>query len=656
MKKCLLLLLVAALLLPLASCTGGGNGDATTAPSVGDAPTTEAPATDAPLDESLYVCISGGLYTLTRPDRCTDEELDVFRLLSRTLTELEGAQFKVGNDFMQYDAPPPENDPEILMGKTNRLSSIEATAALSEKSWAVKWNGAQLLIVGADTAALNRAAEAFLAEGVVKNGGKLYVPRDLSLSGSYALMDNSSLLPAIKPDSEVTLIKTSSDGEAYTPDWVRDLIIMEANLANATPEGTLESSKRVVDHVAQMGVNGLWITPVGDRVGAHFYGNRGPHTIDDSLTGCSNYDEGWQKFADFVSYAHSKNVRVILDIVTWGTAEDSDLYREHPDWYTGEDIWSGKEFDWSNPSLREWYIQTTVDMVMNTSIDGLRCDCEPDYAGYDIFREIRARLLARGKKILIISEHSNTRDGAFDLEQFGVFDYKTVSFSDQQDKKINWFLRDKSILAAIRRSEMIGQVQKEIQDGSAYYRFFSYCVSCHDFNGTAVKKDIAVLAYQALFAPFVPIWYLGEEFGWEAGGNILYQKVDWEAMNDPENLAFMELVKEMIAIRRTHADVFSVFNENHRESNICAVTASGFGTVPAYARYIDGKAVIVLPNRTGDPATGSVTVPLATLGLSATEIKVTDLITGKELTLDSTGTFTPTLAAGQMGVYLVEKR
>lgn len=606
-----------------------------------------------------YICISGGTYTLVRPDKANDNVLDIFRLLSNGLTELQGSRFSIGNDFVGYDQEIPQNNFEILIGLTNRNSSADVLNSLSQKQWKITVVGTHIVIVGADDAALRSAAEVFLNECVITLNGNLYIKKDLNKSGFYQANSNASLLPAILPDSQTQLLVTSSDGVAYTPDWVNDLIIVEANLANATEEGTLDAARRVIDHVADLGANGLWITPIGDRSGVHFYGNKGLHTIDKTLTGTSDYEEGWKRFKEFVDYAHSKNVRIFVDVVTWGTSADSPLYTEHPDWYTGEEEWSGLAFDWDNQELVAWYRETCVNMILETGIDGLRVDCEPKYTDYDLWKNIRQDCLDAGRKIVIFSEHSNTRDKAFDFEQFGVFNYGTTGFSDQQERKVNWFMGNTSIVNAVKNALMIGDKQTEIQNKTAYYRYFTYCVSCHDFSGTAVNGNILTLAYQALFTPFIPIWYLGEEFGWNGQGSLLYQKVDWSDAESPENAAFLEEIKELIAIRREHADVFTQFAENHRESNICAVKTTNLGDLAAYARYNDEKAILIVPN-TSKNQTGTVTVPFSSMKMdSNATYQIKDLRSG-EIIASGTDAQIQTFEASpeyqNLGIYLLEKQ
>ena len=133
-------------------------------------------------------------------------------------------------------------------------------------------------------------------------------------------IDNSDLLPELLPDDRVTL------DENGTPDWAAELILAQIRVVTATKEGTLEAAKRVVDHYAAMGVNGLWVSPIYEPGnGGNGYTNLGPHTVDPRITGTMDYAEGLERVADFVRYAHSKKVRVLLDIISWGTLKGSPI-------------------------------------------------------------------------------------------------------------------------------------------------------------------------------------------------------------------------------------------------------------------------------------------------------------------------------------------
>ena len=153
-------------------------------------------------------------------------------------------------------------------------------------------------------------------------------------------IDNSSLLPKYKPDSEVSL---EEDG---SPDWVKSLIMAEIRIQTATESGTLKAAVKVLDHYSEMGVNGLWVAPVYDPgAEGNGYGNMGPHSIDPAITGTDDYRKGWQELKKFTDEAHKRNIRIILDVISWGTALGAPLYTEHPDWYSTSILYGGNAFE-----------------------------------------------------------------------------------------------------------------------------------------------------------------------------------------------------------------------------------------------------------------------------------------------------------------------
>ena len=80
-------------------------------------------------------------------------------------------------------------------------------------------------------------------------------------------IDNSALLPPILDDRQVKLEQPRPDATA-SPDWVKSLIIVEANVQTASTDGTFRGMEKTLDHLALMGVNGIWITPIND--GNHY--------------------------------------------------------------------------------------------------------------------------------------------------------------------------------------------------------------------------------------------------------------------------------------------------------------------------------------------------------------------------------------------------
>lgn len=464
--------------------------------------------------------------------------------------------------------------------------------------------------------------------------------------------DNRALLPPYRPDSEVRLIPSSADGLLLSPDWTDELVLVEIHPETATREGTLASLVPVLDHLAALGVNGVWITPIYEKgPGGNGYGNQGPHTLEPAVTGCTDVNEGWQRVRAFVDEAHRRNIRVLLDLITWGTMKNSALLREHPDWFDGE-AWGGAAFNWKNDEFCEWFIQTCVTNILVTGADGYRADCEPMFAGHRIFAEIRRRLLEQDRKVLLIAEESSDRGGAYDFEQDGITGWLGWSRGEQYQHPKAYFLEGWNIVDCVKSGELHGSAASQRDGTSGQDKYYTYCVSNHDFQRSLVNMNRLVMGYQAIFAPYIPLWYLGSEFGMRAENQVIYfVPVDWTLLERKENRAFFEDIAKYLRIRRTYPDIFAHWPMNHRNTNIRAVDADT--ELPSYERYTENRSIFVIPNG-GD---SSKTYTVRTV-VPETDITLTDLSTGQPHPFSRDGdtiTFRADAESAEIGVFLLEK-
>ena len=466
-------------------------------------------------------------------------------------------------------------------------------------------------------------------------------------------IDNSKLLPLYKKDYEITL----DDG--LSPDWVKDLIIVELRLATATSEGTIKAAYRLLDHYSEMGVNGIWLTPVYD-VGetGNGYGSIGPHTIDPALTGTNDYEEGFNVLKEFICAAHKKNIRIFLDVVTWGTVLESPLIKEHPDFYSGDEVWGGQRFQFVDTPWQKWFFDRMMFLIMEVGADGFRCDCEPNYTGYALFKAVREHCLEMGRKIMIFSEDQNERLGTYDFEQYGVMQ---TLYEWGVDKNVvnprNHYLEAYNIVDSVKSGDGVGSRFSQIHGKGGTYRFYSFNTSCHDNGKTSVDGNILAIGYQALLAPFIPVMWCGDELGdiSHNGSNCLYfQPPRFELLGKTENREFFELVKKIVSVRRSYPSIFTYFPPNHRESNICKINSNS--NLQAYARYYADKAVLVIPNNSDESLTVTAEVPFAHMGMDSKALyRYFDLLEGKPVAADGHGNITVQVNAFNMAVILMEK-
>ncbi len=603
-------------------------------------------------EEITLADINFSEYSVIRSDLSQNKTTLAAVKLRKYLSEAIGTELKIGTDFVKKTEDIPLDAKEILVGETNRAESQNAFEKLEDFDFMIKLESEKILIIGGSDSSTSAAVDYFIVNYI--NGNKVNIPEDLEYMFKYTPIDNSNLIPAYVSDDKVTLEACETGGDEMTPDWAKTLIMMEIHLATATPEGTFASAVKVLDHCAQMGVNGIWLTPIYEQgPGGNGYGNIGPHSVEPALTGTGDYEEGWKVVKDFVDEAHKRGIRVILDIITWGTVTAAPLFSEHPEWYKGE-AWGNQAFNWKVEEFREWFISTCVDNILKTGADGYRCDCEPNYTGYSIFNQIRERCLEAGRKILVIAEDGCKREDCFDFEQDGVLNYIGWTRGEQYQTPKRFYIDEFNIVDSVKNGLAIGENSLQQRKRGGQYRFYTYCVSNHDFQYSIVNRNRLTIGYQAIMAPFIPLWYFGEEFNLQAERQVFYfVPVDWSLLDDYDNLMFLEDIKKYIQIRRTYPEIFEYYPFDHRESNICAVNTEN-GNLQAYARYSGNKMIIVVPNNSKNILSVKIDIPFEEAGFEKTSsYKLTNLMNGSEIKGEN-NSFSANIEAEHMGIYLIE--
>jgi len=489
-------------------------------------------------------------------------------------------------------------------------------------------------------------------------------------------VNNFALIPKLLPDSQVKW-------EDSSPDWTKTLIMAELRVETATPEGTFQAATRTLDHYAEMGVNGLWIGPVYERGSkGNGYGNFGPDTLEPLLTEKSTTDESFAVVRQFVEEAHRRNIRVIFDIIVWGTRPESPLVSSHPEFYARKDgdfrkVWGGYAFDWNNRDLRSWFKKAAVEFIEKTGADGFRVDLAPNTSGY-FFKEIRSELVARGRKPLIVSEIPNKRMETFDFEQVGVNgwteepNYATPGKHDEQKLRFGHhaeYLLNNNIVDTIHSGTGIGKPTLQAQGSGGMFRFYTSNLLHHDDSKPFVCGNRVRFAYASIFAPFIPMWWIGEEWnnprvmGPDSDGVMYFNTIDWSQMAPPANRAFFEDIKKYIRIRRMYPGIFENFPDSTRKANIVKLETKRNGApnpLQAYARTSKDQTILVVPNyKNPDRAEFEIFPDFDALGLpDALRFRIVDLMTNTVVAKGNRSDlsrFTAGIDGEQLGIFLIER-
>ena len=505
-----------------------------------------------------------------------------------------------------------------------------------EPGWRIKANENGLTISGKSGVYMVQAVKEFMRRFTFGTDNSLSVPSDLELSFDIEKerIDNSTLLSYI-PSDKVRLLDTTGDGKIMSPEWIESLIMVELRPLTASNGGLLRDSYDLIDFYAELGVNCIWLTPIYEYgPGGNGYGNTGAHRIGENLTGESDQEKGWEEMKKFVDHAHEKGVYILFDVITWGVMKGTELTKTHPDWFSGE-AWGNAAFNWKNEELKEWFINTCVSNIEKTGADGFRCDCEPNYTGYDVYGEIRTRLADKGKYIIIISEDGSSRRKTYDFEQDGVLWYEKRDRGGVYQEPLIWYIDGGlDIVESVKKGTGLGAASVQNTKRAGKAKYYTNCITNHDYQKRIVLGNRLNIGYAAITAPFIPLWYMGDEFNCSWRPAVQYDMtVNYADADKDANRVFLEDVKRMIRVRRTYSDIFEYWADDHRQSNICAVNVRESRGLTAYARYAGNKAVLILPNndKKADPYV-TAEVPFEECGINGYKsYKVTDLWNGEVL-------------------------
>jgi alpha-glucosidase len=185
--------------------------------------------------------------------------------------------------------------------------------------------------------------------------------------------------------------------------WWRDAVVYQIyprsfQDSDGDGVGDLRGIRERLDHLAYLGVDALWLSPIYPSPLADFGYDVSDYTaVDPRLGTMDDYDE-------LVSEAHERGLRLLMDLIPCHTSIEHPWFREHPDWYIwspvdgppnnwtaafGGRAWSRDEvsgrwylhtfypeqpdLDWRNPEVVE-AMQGVVRFWLERGVDGFRLD------------------------------------------------------------------------------------------------------------------------------------------------------------------------------------------------------------------------------------------------------------------------------------------
>ncbi len=331
---------------------------------------------------------------------------------------------------------------------------------------------------------------------------------------------------------------------------LEDLIIYELHVGTFTPEGTFEAIINRVPDLLEMGINTIEIMPVAQFPGSRNWGYDGvyPYGVQASYGG----PEGLKRLVDA---CHQQGMMVVLDVVYNHLGPEGNYTSDFGPYFTGKynTPW-GRALNFDDaysPGVRNFFIENVLYWLRDYHIDGLRLDAVHaiyDFGAKHILEEMadETRLLSQqlGRPFYLIAE-SDLNDvrvikpkelGGYGLDGQWSDDFHHCVHTLLTGETAGYYLDfGKCELLAKTLREAFAYSWNYSTNRQRYHGNFAgdrpasqfvVCIQNHDQVGNRMlgERISQLTTFEALklgaatliFSPFVPMLFMGEEYGEES--------------------------------------------------------------------------------------------------------------------------------------------
>jgi len=296
------------------------------------------------------------------------------------------------------------------------------------------------------------------------------------------------------------------------PGWSKNANIYEVNIRQYTQEGTIRAFSRHLPRLHEMGVAIIWIMPVQPIGEKNRKGTLGSYYSIKNYTEVNSEFGTLDDLKSLVNDAHKLGMHVLLDWVANHSSWDNVWTENHQDFYKKDENnnfispWDWSDviaFNYGNDEMRQSMIDAMKFWVIETDIDGFRCDMA-GMVPVDFWNDARKQL-ETVKPMFMLAEDEEV----VDLLRFAF------------DMNFTWEMHHLMNDIAKGNKKAIEIVWKLSAYNEKYPKdaIRMYFTSNHDENshsGSALErmgeaaKAFAVLTY---VLPGMPLIYSGQEAG-----------------------------------------------------------------------------------------------------------------------------------------------
>ena len=380
------------------------------------------------------------------------------------------------------------------------------------------------------------------------------------------------------PSQAVELNSFAWGDQNWKAPRLEESVFYEVHIGTYTPEGTLAALAQHLDAIAELGITTVELMPVAQFPGRRNWGYDGvfPYAVQNSYGGP-------RELQKFVDAAHARGLAVALDVVYNHLGPEGNYLGEFGPYFSGryKTPW-GDAINYDSAGsegVRQYFIGNALYWFENYHIDALRLDAIHgifDFGALHVLEEMQERTEALGKKLgrdLILIAESDLNDArVLKLREQGGYGLAS-QWSDDFHHSVRALLtkEQQGYYADFGKAEDLATT---LRDGWAYqWRFSKYRQRRHGNSPKGLSKShftvftqnhdqvgnraigerltqltdfegLKLAAGITLLSPFVPLLFMGEEYGEQA--SFLY----FTDHGDPE------LVK---AVRKGRREEFTAF-------------------------------------------------------------------------------------------------
>lgn len=369
--------------------------------------------------------------------------------------------------------------------------------------------------------------------------------------------------------------------------WSAQSNIYEVNLRQYTPEGTIIAFEKHLPRLKDMGVEVLWfmpITPIGVEGRKMSEKDMGSYYAVKDYKAFNPEFGTMDDWKAFVKRAHEMGFKVITDWVANHTAPDNHWMKMHPDFYAKDSAgntiapfdWTDvRKLDYKNAELRDSMIDAMKFWVVETGIDGFRCDVA-DEVPIDFWKRCLTEL-RKTKDLFMLAEGENLELYSVGFDELYAWNMMRAT-ADLYAGKKNVVQFDSVVNAEIAKYPK-----------NAYRLFFTTNHDENSWNGTEFEKYGDAFKTFAVFTQTmyqsVPLIYNGQEdMNKKRLKFFVKDTIPWEGEKE-----MAPFYKTLLTLRKSNKALAA-------NASYTKLKTNADSSIFAYQRELDGKKVIVILN------------------------------------------------------------